>query len=216
MEKNKKNISLIVIILVIIILLLVGFITFNKLSSNKSNGNGNDKGTLERFDYEEIARAKAPSVLSLVNQNLGSYTYCGEMDKEDLIENNSISYVASTRFIDEDEVRKYLKTVVTEGFLDQYFKYDSSAYMKQGDILYCSYSPSDGFYTNFMTESDIDMLSDLRYDIANMESDKFGVVISFKYESEVDPELNGEYTATLSFIKQKGEWLVNDYVSDFS
>ena len=121
MEKKNNGIlvgiliGIIITSLVIICLFATGTIELknnstkdNKQTStiNDETGVNNNSSSNENYDAVAIAKTKIPTILSLVNQSKGAYTYCGDVESSNDISNNTYTYYVSTKFKTLSELKK--------------------------------------------------------------------------------------------------------------
>ena len=217
MEKKNNGIlvgiliGIIITSLVIICLFATGTIELknnstkdNKQTStiNDETGVNNNSSSNENYDAVAIAKTKIPTILSLVNQSKGAYTYCGDVESSNDISNNTYTYYVSTKFKTLSELKKYLDTISTTTIYNKYLKNDSTSYVEQNGKLYCAWMASGKSFAVFSTEKGINELNNLNYEVTDKKDNSFNVKVSFTIESS-------SYEYNVSFAKENDIWLIN-------
>ena len=226
MENKNNNKGIIALLVVIIVILAVlcflfatGTISLKSSTTNnnqqtsentQTNTNENQQSNDNDYDAEAIAKEKMPTVLSLIKQESGVYTYCGNKGSSDLTKGNYY-YSISKSYKTLNELKNYLNTVMTREIYDKYFLNGSDKYIEQDGNLYCSFAGADGLAIHFSSEESINKLENLNYQISNKTNNSFNAVMSFNYSSKVDGENNGTHTFNASFVKENGNWLINSF-----
>lgn len=218
MKKNNNIIILLMgIIIVILAVLCVLFATdtiqfkSDKITNNQvtsTNGNNSDSNQ-NNYDAEKIAKEIVPTMLSLANQH-DIYTYCGDQpDNTDFsVDNNS--YHISTIYDSVDKMKAYLLSIMDESIVNKYFVTGTNRYIEKENKLYCSYLPTDGLATTFMSETSINSLG-LTYLINKKTTNQFNVTVSFVYNSEFDGAVDKKYEYNISFEKRNSKWIITSY-----
>ena len=206
--KQKKKSNPVLIILMFIAIIGGGaYFGYNKFFANSSSNNSNqgtgttvtdstEDATTDTKDYESIAK----ELINKYYENIfygHTSTYCGNKDFEDIITiEESKQYTASKDYTNKAELSNYLKTILSENFINKILTEEN--YIEQDNKLYC-YTPGKGSLNYDKNNSTIQL--------TNTSEEELTVNVKVVATSEGDntTELNN----IITLIKENDQWLID-------
>lgn len=224
-KKRKSNVGTIIMIIVIVLLSLFVYllatkrIDFNNknddlvedntnIDNNKNNNDKNDK-TISKEEAITISKEKMPVMISLANQKIGLYGYCGEFDEDaDFLTIGNDTYDLSSEFKSVSEVKKYLEESISSELINEYF--DNNKYQEKDGKLYCMVAHK-GVDLAYLRNENMINNDNTKYDVLNLGNDSFDVEVVISYYSVGDNTPSNLLTISSKIEKIDGKYVVTKY-----
>lgn len=224
-KKRKSNVGTIIMIIVIVLLSLFVYllatkrIDFNNknddlvedntnIDNNKNNNDKNDK-TISKEEAITISKEKMPVMISLANQKIGLYGYCGEFDEDaDFLTIGNDTYDLSSEFKSVSEVKKYLEESISSELINEYF--DNNKYQEKDGKLYCMVAHK-GVDLAYLRNENMINNDNTKYDVLNLGNDSFDVKVVISYYSVGDNTPSNLLTISSKIEKIDGKYVVTKY-----
>lgn len=224
-KKKKSNVGTIIMIIVIVLLSLFVYllatkrIDFNNknddlaedntnIDNNKNNNDKNDK-TISKEEAITISKEKMPVMISLANQKIGLYGYCGEFDEDaDFLTIGNDTYDLSSEFKSVSEVKKYLEESISSELINEYF--DNNKYQEKDGKLYCMVAHK-GVDLAYLRNENMINNDNTKYDVLNLGNDSFDVKVVISYYSVGDNTPSNLLTISSKIEKIDGKYVVTKY-----